>query len=271
MRRGIIIFGIAFLVLGGFAGCGPSEEELAAQAEQERQQKLTALQERQQELQEKRAELEEIQTRLEEGVEPAPDEGEGGEEGEEGAEPLGEEELQARAEQLQKEIDTESQEFYTAVVEFINEEPPVQGEPLTEVQKTAIRMKSDEDILVAQEYIEKGGDYRRAIGIYRDALMVDPDNERLQELKEEAEAMRFMTEERFSQAKKGMTEDEVREVLGQPNLYNIKEYEDKNVTAWYYPTNEQGAAAAVFFRPRQGTLKVYNTDFDAVPPRGEGG
>ena len=71
-------------------------------------------------------------------------------------------------------------------------------------------------------------------------------------------------------AKKGMTEDEVREALGQPNLYNIKEYEDKNVTAWYYPTNEQGAAAAVFFRPRQGTLKVYNTDFDAVPGRGNG-
>ncbi|MEM7483326.1 MAG: hypothetical protein AAF481_19350, partial [Acidobacteriota bacterium] len=160
--------------------------------------------------------------------------------------------------------------FNEQLVNFINSDPPIEGEPRSERQNAAFAMKSDEDIMVAQEYIDDGGDYKRAINIYQQALMVDPDNERLQSLLAEAEGLRFMTEERFAQAKKGMTEDEVREALGPVNVRNVREYEDKGATAWFYPTAENGAAAAVWYRQQGGELKVYDLDFDFIKPQEEG-
>ena len=159
---------------------------------------------------------------------------------------------------------TLTQGFNERLVAFINANPPVVGEPPTEQQRAAIRMKSDEDMLVASEYIEKGGDYRRAIKIYQDILMADPDNEALKAALASAEDMRFMTKERFATAKKGMTEDEVRAVLGPANLRNVRHFDKENVTAWYYPKDERGAAAAVWFRPEKKGLRVYQTQFDAI-------
>lgn len=173
-----------------------------------------------------------------------------------------------QAKELEEEFRTEAERFYTALVEFLTDPdfPMIEGDPLTAVQQQAIRMKSDEDLLIAQEYIEKGGNYRKAISIYESALQLDPNNAKLQKALEEAKAKRFMDKERFSRVEPGMTEDEVREVLGQPNLYNIKEFDQQGqkVTAWYYPKNAQGAAAAVWFRPQDGELRVYQADFDAI-------
>ena len=160
--------------------------------------------------------------------------------------------------------------FGSQVVGFINEDPPIAGEPLSEVQRKAVDMKIDEDILLAREFIEIGGDYRRALSILEGLKPLAPDNTRLAEEIANAEAMRYVTEERFEAIKKGMTEDEVREVLGPVNLRNVKEYPDRNVTAWFYK-RENGGAAGIYFQERKGKLVTYKFDFNAVNPEdGEG-
>lgn len=166
---------------------------------------------------------------------------------------------------LQKEVDQLTQDLSDRLVAFINENPPVVGEPRSEQLSAAIRMKSDEDMVLASEYVDKGGDYRRAIDIYQAALKVDPDYQGLKDALAKAEEMRFVTEERFSGVKKGMTEPEVRAVLGPVNVRNVRYFEKDNVTAWYYPKDEQGAAAAVWFRPdKKKGLIVYQADFKAL-------
>lgn len=172
---------------------------------------------------------------------------------------------QERIAQLETEVDSLSRELGRRLVELINSDPPVVGEPLTERQKSAIRMKSDEDIVLARDYIERGGDYRRAIEIYESALIVDPGYARLREELDRARAQRYMTRERFEQVKEGMKADEVRGVLGQPNLHNVKDYKDKGVSAWFYPKDASGAAAAVYFEKKGGETRVYAANFDAIP------
>ncbi len=80
-----------------------------------------------------------------------------------------------------------------------------------------------------------------------------------------------MTEERFAQVRKGMTEQDVRAILGQVNLRNIRPYPERKVTAWFYPTAEDGAAAAVWFRMgKNDQLVVYDSKFEAVEGHGAG-
>ena len=128
-------------------------------------------------------------------------------------------------------------------------------------------MKSDEDILVAREYIEQGGDYRRAIDIYEAALAVDPDNPRLREELAKAQARRYMTPGALRPGQGGDDADEVRRLLGQPNLHNVRDYPERGVTAWFYPKDANGAAAAVWFRKEGGTPTVYQLEFNALDPR----
>ena len=157
--------------------------------------------------------------------------------------------------------------FNRRLAEFINADPPVQDEPLTKVQQAAIRMKSDEDIRLARQFIAQGGDYQRAIDIYQEALVVDPQNPRLREELARAQARRYMTRETFAAVKAGMGQDEVRDLLGQPNLHNIRAYPSYAVIGWFYPKDESGAAAAVWFHEEGGRYTVYLLDFEALEPR----
>ncbi|MFL6261173.1 MAG: hypothetical protein ACJ76Y_15850 [Thermoanaerobaculia bacterium] len=168
---------------------------------------------------------------------------------------------------LQKETQALSGELNRRLAAYLNADPPVQGEPLSERQKAALRMKSDEEIHLARTWIEQGGDYQRAIDIYKEALLVDPENPRLREELTRAEARRYMTRETFAQARKGMEPDEVRRLLGAPNLNNVRSYPERGVTGWFYPRNAGGAAAAVWFHKEDGRMVVYLTDFDALHPQ----
>lgn len=170
-------------------------------------------------------------------------------------------------EQRRREVDRQALEFNRRLIDFINAEPPVEGEPLTERQLAALRLKSDEDILRAREFIERGGDYQGAIAIYEDALAVDPDNPRLKEGLATARARRYMTAELFTRVKPGMSEDQVRALLGQPNLHNVRDYPERGVVAWFYPKDASGAAAAVWFERQESRAAVYKVDFDAIEPR----
>lgn len=241
------------VILGllGLVACGPSQEEQLAAAQAEA---LAALEESRDALQAKRQELADARAELEAAID-------------EGAEDAADQiaELEAKVAELQTQALEMSDAFNEEVVSFINNDPPIEGEPLTETQLAVIRMKSAEDMIVAQEHIDKGGDHKRAIDIYTQALIVDPDNEDLKAALAEAEELRYMSQERFSQVAKGMSEDEVRELLGQPNLRNIREYPERNVVAWFYPTTEEGDAAAVWFRANKaGDREVYQIKFEAI-------
>ncbi|HEX9801236.1 MAG TPA: hypothetical protein VGC00_13810 [Thermoanaerobaculia bacterium] len=154
-----------------------------------------------------------------------------------------------------------SDDLGSRLATFINADPPLVGEAMKPEQLAAIRLKSGEDIVIAKEFIELGGDYRRAIDIYNSALAVDPDNPALESARADAEARRYMTRERFAQVSKGMTEGEVIAALGRPLARNVRDYPEKKVSAWFYPKNEAGEAAGVFFNDKKS---VYSTDFDAV-------
>lgn len=167
---------------------------------------------------------------------------------------------------LQRETQALADELNRRLAAFLNADPPVQGEPLSERQKAALRMKSDEEIHLARTWIEQGGDFQRAIDIYRQALVVDPDNPRLQEELARAEARRYMTRATFAQVKNGMEPDEVRRLLGAPNLNNVRNYPERGVTGWFYPRDTAGNAAAVWFHKEDGKTVVYLADFDALHP-----
>ncbi len=174
--------------------------------------------------------------------------------------------VSGRLSTLEGEVAKLTEEFQGQVIDFINSQDLYEGQELTEAQQAAFDMKAQEDILVAQEYIDKAGNYQKAIDIFTTSLLTDPDSELLREAKARAEELRYMTEERFAAVKKGMSEAEVRDALGTPQPMNVREYEDRGVTAWFYPRTERKAAAGIFFRRRGGELEVYAADFGAIEP-----
>jgi tetratricopeptide (TPR) repeat protein len=252
MRRMTWLLAVLMISACVFAGCAPNEEAIAAEDQaqewvtvQEEYSKLTAM----------REELAALKQRIADGAEA--DEAAG----------LGAEEVLAgwneQAVEMESQTATAADEFSTLLVEFINKHAGYEGEEMGELQKAAIRLKSDEDVLLAREYVTKGGDYKRAISIIENALQVDPDHPQLAQELEELESLRYMTEERFGVVQKGMTEEDVRSLLGQVFHGNVREYPDREIVAWFYP-KEGGAAAAVYFREQGGSLKVYDLNFNAV-------
>jgi outer membrane protein assembly factor BamE (lipoprotein component of BamABCDE complex) len=165
---------------------------------------------------------------------------------------------------LAKEVADLSEELDRRLVDFINATPLSEGEKPAGRFLAALRMKSDEDIRLAGQFIAQAGDYRRAIEIYEAALAVDPDNPQLKAALDDAVSHRYMTAERFQQVKKGMTQEEVRTLLGQPNLRDIRDFPERGVTAWFYTKDAEGRAAAVWFAKEDGAYNVYRTDFTAV-------
>jgi tetratricopeptide (TPR) repeat protein len=185
-----------------------------------------------------------------------------------GNEGEGNEKADPAVEALALDVRTRTEEYRRRLLELINRNPPPAGEPASGRTLEALRLKSDEDILVAREHIDEGGDYRTAIDIYEAALAVDPDNPRLREELENAQARRYMTRERFEQVQEGMTADQVRMLLGSPNVNDVREYPERGVTGWFYARDARGGAAAVWFekKGRNGQQMVYEADFDALPP-----
>ena len=253
---------VALAAMLSLAACGGTSEE-GQQAE--RQARLAELEQQKAELDALREELAQKEDRLRQAQAAEPTEGQEGEEGEE----VDPEQLQSEIAQTDSQITTMAEELNSALVEFINADPPIQGEPLTEVQQQAFDLKAQEDMALAEEYIAEGGDYRRAIRIYEDILTFDPNNEQARQALEQAQALRYMDQERFGQVQEGMTKDQVADAIGPANLRNRKDYPEEGVQAWYYPKNEDGDAAAVWFREEDGRWVVYNTDWDAVEGRSQ--
>lgn len=251
MRSKTFGLGLALLLtlstLTLLAACGSGDEAAGGGAGQDAQ--WAELEQMKQTLDAKRAELDEAREAL------------AAAEGEEA------EQLRARVDQLAAETMTMTEDFNTRLVGFINENAPVVGEPMTERQQAALRMKSDEDIVFAREYIAEGGDYASAIDIYNAALAADKDNPAIEAALAEAQERRYMDEERFGQLARGMSGQQVRQLLGTPYHRNVREYEDGAV-GWFYPTDANRSAAAVYFRRKGDDLEVYKFDYRAVVNEG---
>lgn len=257
MRRwALIALGSLTLAALGLIGC--ATEEAVDPAAEQAAADLTWLKENKPVLDAKREELRGIRDQLAGNVpaaEPA--------EGEEAPTP---EELEGRVRALEAEIETLAQQVGERVVSYLNNANISVGAELTPDQKFGIDVKIDEDMAIAQEYIDRGGDYSRALDIYKQALTLDPSHEDLNAAIAEAEEMRWMTEERFAQVKKGMTQNEVRSLLGQVMPSNLRDYPDRGVVGWFYK-KEDGGAAAVYFREKrkgQGNWQVYDMNYNAI-------
>jgi hypothetical protein len=130
--------------------------------------------------------------------------------------------------------------------------------------KQAVRLKSDEDVAVAQEWIDRGGDYRRAIEILETQRVLDPGYPRLDQALARARDMRFVTPQRFARVQAGMTPVDVRAALGPVNLREVLRRPAEWLEAWYYPKRD-GGKAAVYFRydERKRGFVVYQTELAA--------
>lgn len=263
-RRALVALATLTLAVVGLVACGP--QEVVDPAAEQAAEDLAWLKENKPVIDAKRQELRELRARLADEV----PEGEAGSEGETEGELPTPEELEAQATAVQAEVENLTDQVGQRVVSYINNSGISVGAELTEDQRFAVGVKIDEDILVAQEYIDQGGDYVRALDIYQQVRALDPEHEALLAKIAEAEELRWMTEERFKQVKKKMTQDEVRELLGQVHRSNLREYLDRNppVIAWFYK-KEDGGAAAVYFkesRKGNGNWRVYEADFNKIKP-----
>lgn len=195
-------------------------------------------------------------------------------EGEEAGEAKTPEQIEAEMAEIQGRFAEDTDALYGKIIEYINNSGLVEGAERSPEQQQAFDLKADIDIGYAQEYIDKGGDYKRAIDIYMQALMSDEGNAKLLAAKAEAETLRYMTEERFSAVKKGMTQDEIQAALGTVKNTNVRDFANKGRVGWFYPKDPAngGGAAGVYFKEKKkgsGNWIVEVTDFDAVKGKEE--
>jgi len=168
--------------------------------------------------------------------------------------------LAAETDALERSVAARSAALGERLVRYVADDAPRPGEtPAPEVQR-AIRMKSDEDVEVATDWIERGGDYRRAIEICETQRRVDPGYARLEAALERAREMRYVTAERFARVETGMTPPEVKAALGPVNLREVRRLPAEQLQAWYYPKAD-GGRAGVYFRydPARHVFRVYQT------------
>lgn len=169
-------------------------------------------------------------------------------------------ELQAQRDALTSEATALADEVNAKATDLINEAGLEEGDVPEGAVRDAMLTVQNENILVAQEYIDKGGDYARAIQILEQTAALPVENPAVTAALEAARADQYMTQERFSQVRNGMSGDEVRELLGTVNPHNRKEYPERNVEAWFYRKEE--GIAGVYFERTGDDLEVYRTEFN---------
>jgi tetratricopeptide (TPR) repeat protein len=114
---------------------------------------------------------------------------------------------------------------------------------------------------VAAAHITEMGNYKKAVEVFNDALALDPGNAEITALRDQASALRFMTQERFDTVTKKMTYEEVMAICGVANPKHIIEEikRGKSLVGWFYPTVNKSAVGIYF---QEGL--VYKTKFDAI-------
>jgi len=120
-----------------------------------------------------------------------------------------------------------------------------------------------EKIIVGDEYMGVLARYDKAIGLYREALELDPASPDARARIALAEQRRYVAMTPFATVKTGMKEEAVRRTLGVPREDWIKQVvQNKRVfSVWIYPKADGGAAAVYF-----DNGVVYHTNWNAAAP-----
>lgn len=171
--------------------------------------------------------------------------------------------LETQRQALQQEVNTLADDVNAKATQLINQAGLVAGEEPQGAVREAILIKQHEDMLLAQDYIDRGGEYSRAIKILEDAQKLPLENPELNAALAQAQQDRYMDQERFAQVASGMSGEEVRGLLGTVHRRNRREYPERNVEAWAY-RKEDGSSAVVYFEQIEDGLRVYQTDYNVV-------
>jgi tetratricopeptide (TPR) repeat protein len=125
----------------------------------------------------------------------------------------------------------------------------------------AAQVYAAEKIRIGDEYARVLARYDRAIVMYQSALALDPANPQAQEKLRQAQERRFVSMDRFAQVRNGMSEAQVRQILGEPQepWKNQRVHKNRVYSVWIYPKSD-GSASAVYFD--DGT--VYHTSWNAA-------
>jgi tetratricopeptide (TPR) repeat protein len=118
-----------------------------------------------------------------------------------------------------------------------------------------------EKIYIGDQYMNVLSRYDKAIASYRDALQIDPTNQDAVQRIAQAEQRRFVTMNSFSLLKTGMTEQDVRKLVGLPREDWIKQVVQNGriYSVWIYPKADGGASAVYF-----DNGVVYHTNWNAA-------
>lgn len=128
----------------------------------------------------------------------------------------------------------------------------------------ALLLYADEAIQNAKDFMSQAGDYRKAIDLletaqgYFEAVGAKAPEELTSTL-DHAKSYRYLSKERFDSVRKGMSEDQVKELTGTPFNANIRENEvrGKKITSWLF-NREDNEVAALYFDKGKLYAKKWN-------------
>ena len=125
----------------------------------------------------------------------------------------------------------------------------------------AAALLAGEKIYIGDQYMNVLSRYDKAIASYRDALQIDPANQDAVQRIAKAEERRFVSMNSFSLLKTGMTEQDVRNLVGLPREDWIKQVVQNSriYSVWIYPKADGGASAVYF-----DNGVVYHTNWNAA-------
>jgi len=111
----------------------------------------------------------------------------------------------------------------------------------------ASKLYLEEEIAYARSLTEKGR-FASAVPYYEDAVARAPRDEVLKAELEEVRGKIAVSRDRFAQLSKGMSRDEVRDLLGppRPGWTHTIEKSGRSYETWYYKRTDGGVASVAF-------------------------
>lgn len=199
-------------------------------------------------------------------------------EGEEATEaPATLEELNTKLGDLKKEVSNLTNDFQTKLQDFLyaldselaNVRKSNPNVNMRKEHKEANMFFTDETITVCTEWVEKQGDFKKAIETMEETLANDPDNKAARDFLDKLKVDQFMTPEKLALVQRGMKEFEVAKTIGM--VYrNFKEsWPEQGTMAWFYPREDTGVAGVYFIKGSDDVYSVFKINYDAKKPKGE--